>query len=132
MEEMRVALKDRLTRNIVAALFVYFIVIQALVSGFSSGAMAAAFDDAGFVICAPSGEAPPSPSNTHQKNLCPCGSLCQISAGLIAVPTTTPASLLSPPPAYRDLRFNAPRDNGRLPSVRDLAFDARGPPAPFH
>lgn len=131
MGMMRTLLCDRLLRGVLAAFLAYFLVLQAFVGGFSSGAMAAGFNDAGFVICAPSGDPPPDWADgapgPHDKNVCPCATVCQLPAGLDARPDGNAASILVREQPAQPLKF-ARADAPDPSPASGLVSDARAPP----
>lgn len=128
MAMIRNVLQDRLLRGALAAFLGYFLVIQLFVGGFSAGAMAAAFDDAGFVICAPSGNAPQDNGapRSHDGNACPCATVCQLS-GLDARPAGDAASIFLRLPPDRPRVFAQADASGFSPAP-GLVSDARAPP----
>ncbi len=131
MGTMRAILRDRLLRGALAAFLGYFLVLQAFVGGFSSGAMAAAFDDAGMVICAPSGEMPPDDGDrSHDRNSCPCAISCQ-AAGLGGLPVRDAASILLRRQPER-IAFTVSTDKPAPAWPGDLVLGARAPPPSVH
>ncbi len=129
MRTIRGILQDRLLRGALAAFLGYFLVLQLFVGGVSAGAMAAAFDDAGFVICAPSGDPAPDQRapRSHDGNACPCATVCQVSAALDAGRDGDGASVPLRLPADRPRLFAWADDLGFSPAP-GLASDARAPP----
>ncbi|GLS34021.1 hypothetical protein SAMN04488498_107128 [Mesorhizobium albiziae] len=134
MKAMRHLLEDKLLRGGFAALAAYLLVLQVFVGGFSAGAMAATAGNTSFVICAPSGDVPPGwtgsgkPAKQHEKNLCPCASLCGVGKEMAFAPDVDAGAIPLPRPSAELARPGWP-DDTRLPPSSEQSWDApRGPP----
>ncbi|TCN22079.1 DUF2946 family protein [Sinorhizobium americanum] len=83
MKTMRLIVRDKISATAIALLFAYLLLLQALLSGTSQGAMAAAAVDPLHEICFSSGSIGQASGDSipvKKSTKCPCGTLCRLAS----------------------------------------------------